>query len=99
MFRSLHIAVAFSGALFFGGILGATTGSAYAAVELDPSTFAPAAQGMGEAKEAPPDPSRKKAGEACKSSDECQKHHSCVKVGDQNRCQAPPSRLPPGAVT
>lgn len=37
------------------------------------------------------DPKRKKAGEECKSSDECQRHHSCVKSGEKSICTAPPS--------
>lgn len=99
MSRSLHIALCFSGALFFGSFLGAVTGSAHAAVAVDPSTLTPGAQDAHAVKQPPPDPTRKKAGEACKSDDECQRHHSCVKIGERNVCQAPPSRLPPGAVT
>lgn len=97
--RSLHLACGFSFALFLGGFLGAATGTAQAAIGLDPSTLSPAAGDVESVKQPPPDPNRKKAGEACKSSDECQRHHSCEKVGDQTRCQAPPSKLPPGAVT
>jgi hypothetical protein len=48
----------------------------------------------------PIDPKKKMPGDACKSSDECQNHHTCAKVGDRNICQAPPlARFPPGAVT
>lgn len=54
-------------------------------------------------KQAPPpphDPNKKNDGDACKAADECQPHHSCEKVGDQQVCKAPPPRrLPPGAVT
>lgn len=48
----------------------------------------------------PFDPKKKKPGEECKTSDECQRHHSCNKEGDKNVCVAPPPRkLPPGVVT
>lgn len=97
--RSLHLACGFSFALFLGGFLGAATGTAQAARDLDPSTLSPGGKDAEAVKQPPPDPNRKKAGEPCKSSDECQRHHSCEKVGDQTRCQAPPSKLPPGAVT
>jgi hypothetical protein len=47
-----------------------------------------------------PDPKKKKAGEECKSSDECQKHHACSKNGEKNVCTAPTRpKLPPGVVT
>lgn len=53
-----------------------------------------------EASEVAPDPKKKKAGEECKTSDECQRHHSCKKDGDQGVCTAPPRhKIPPGAVT
>lgn len=53
-----------------------------------------------EAPPEPPDPKKKKAGEDCKSSDECQRHHSCQKSGEKGVCTAPPrSKIPPGAVT
>jgi hypothetical protein len=57
------------------------TGSAYAippvkvADEPMESTFAP---------------KKKKAGEECKSSDECQRHHQCSAVGDKSVCTRPP---------
>lgn len=38
---------------------------------------------------APDDPKKKKAGEECKGSDECQRHHSCEKSGDKRVCTAP----------
>lgn len=41
------------------------------------------------------DPKKKKAGESCKSSDECQKHHSCDKIGAKSVCTAPePLNIP-----
>ncbi len=53
-----------------------------------------------EAMEPAPDPKKKKAGEECKTSDECQRHHSCKKDGDKGVCTAPPRhKIPPGAVT
>lgn len=42
-----------------------------------------------EAVTAPNDPKKKKAGEECKSSDECQRHHSCEQAGDKSVCVAP----------
>lgn len=84
--RSLKTVLVLSGSLLVGTWLGAT------------SRVPPAHAGA--AVQEPLDPKKKKAGEPCKSSDECQKHHRCVKVGDQSVCQAPPPpRLPPGAVT
>ncbi len=97
--RPLHAALAFASALLLGSVVGVSSRSARAQGDIDLSPLAPAGQQAGARKEPPPDPSRKRAGDTCKSSDECQKHHSCVKVGDQSVCQAPPSRLPPGAVT
>ncbi|TGM52224.1 hypothetical protein [Leptospira vanthielii] len=48
----------------------------------------------------PFDPKKKKVGEECKTSDECQKHHSCASDGEKNVCTEPPKqKLPPGAVT
>ncbi|XDD46892.1 hypothetical protein AB3N60_01995 [Leptospira sp. WS39.C2] len=48
----------------------------------------------------PFDPNKKKVGEECKTSDECQKHHECVSDGEKNVCTAPPPpKLPPGVVT
>lgn len=64
--------------------------------------FAGAQAKMRAADEAPEqiDPKKKKAGEECKESDECQKHHQCVKSGEKGVCTAPPRRpLPPGVVT
>ena len=85
MLRSLKAAMLFSGALLIGAALGATS-------SVPPASASEAAM--------PHDPNKKNAGDPCKSSDECQKHHTCAKVGDQNVCKAPPRpRLPPGAVT
>ena len=48
----------------------------------------------------PYDPKKKRPGEECKNSDECQKHHSCHKEGEKGVCVAPPPpKLPPGVVT
>ena len=68
---------------------------------LAPSAFAGAPMKMAsEAIEPAPDPKKKKAGDQCTSSDECQKHHTCVKNGDKGICTAPPRpKLPPGVVT
>lgn len=53
-----------------------------------------------EAPEPALDLKKKKAGEECKVSDECQKHHACTKSGEKNVCTAPPRpQLPPGVVT
>lgn len=64
--------------------------------------FAGAQAKMKAADEAPEqtDPNKKKAGEECKESGECQRHHQCVKSGEKGVCTAPPRRqLPPGVVT
>lgn len=48
----------------------------------------------------PPDPKKKNPGDECKTSDECQRHHTCKKKGEKNVCTAPePHKLPPGVVT
>ena len=98
--RRVHIAILFSSALFLGTGLGALLRSAHAD---SPRLISAPAEHAGAVSEAPPppeDPKRKKAGEPCKSNDECQKHHSCAKDGDTSVCKAPaPRRLPPGAVT
>lgn len=36
-----------------------------------------------------PDPKKKKAGEECKASSECQRHHTCDKRGQKKVCTAP----------
>jgi len=100
MLRSLKAAMVFSGALLVGAWLGAASQVSPAYADAAPGVTGPAAQGLSEAAEPAPDPKRRKAGEPCRSSDECQRHHTCAKVGDKNVCQAPPRpRLPPGAVT
>jgi hypothetical protein len=72
-------------ALFF------TIGSVYAA---------PAMRMASEAVYEPLDPKKKKPGEECKSSDECQRHHACKKIAEKSVCTAPPRpKLPYGAVT
>ncbi|MFO1471769.1 MAG: hypothetical protein U1F27_12120 [Turneriella sp.] len=35
------------------------------------------------------DPKKKKAGEECKATSECQHHHTCVKSGEKSVCTAP----------
>lgn len=46
------------------------------------------------------DPKKKKAGEECKTSDECQRHHACAPAGEKNVCTAPPRpKHKPGVVT
>lgn len=94
MRRSVTVAALFSGALLAGVWLGGQSRISPAHAET-----APAKRGK-QASEPAPDPNKKKDGEACKSSDECQRHHTCAKEGDKTVCQAPkqPS-LPPGAVT
>lgn len=95
--RPIHAALVLPGALLIGLICGA--GSPL------PRAFADAGPASGAARRAsqaqqPVDPNKKMPGEACKSSDECQRHHSCEKVGDKSVCKAPPPpKLPPGAVT
>jgi hypothetical protein len=97
MIRSLNAAAVFLGALLIGVFLGATSQPrAYA--DAVPGEVAPVAKS--ESPPPPPDPKKKMPGDVCKSSDECQKHHSCVKVGDKSVCQAPPRpHMAPGAVT
>lgn len=99
MFRSLKAAAICSGALMFGIFLGATSSPSRAHADESPSAEAPSRKS--ELPPPPTDPKKKMPGDACKSSDECQRHHSCVKVdATSSVCQAPPRhRLPPGAVT
>ncbi|MCZ8155693.1 MAG: hypothetical protein O9264_06220 [Leptospira sp.] len=60
----------------------------------------PSAKTSSEMMPTPFDPNKKKVGEECKVSDECQKHHACTKSGDKNICTAPPRQiLPPNTVT
>lgn len=93
--RSLSVAMGLCGALVLGALLG---GGALPA-RADRGSAGPAGQSLSEM--APPhDPKKKNAGDACKTSDECQPHHTCTKVGDKSVCKAPPRpSLPPGAVT
>lgn len=100
MNRSPKTVTMFLGACAVGVFLGVTSpvAQARADVLLDATSAMPVRQSQQE--EPPPDPKKKKPGEACKSSDECQKHHTCTKVDDKKVCQAPARReLPPGAVT
>jgi hypothetical protein len=100
MFRALKSAVVFTGALGLGAFLGTLSSASPAHANGQLTLPSPNMQRAGAAVQPPHDPNRKNAGEPCKSSDECQRHHSCAKVGDRNVCQAPPpQRLPPGAVT
>ena len=99
MIRSLKAAAVCSGAVILGIFLATASLSrahADAAAGAPPS----GGQNRGEAYQPPTDPKKKLPGANCKSSDECQNHHTCAKVGDKSVCQAPPqARLPPGAVT
>ena len=98
MQRTLQIIAVSSIALFAGGLLGAAQ-LASALADVDPGAGS-AARPAGAQYRPPPDPKKKMPGDPCKTSDECQQHHSCEKVGDQMLCKAPPPpRLPPGAVT
>ena len=102
MIRSLKAAAVFSGALVVGICLSATAKVPRAYADAAPGAATPGAhrQTQTQAQALPPDPKKKMPGADCKSSDECQNHHTCAKVGDKNVCQAPQrSRLPPGAVT
>jgi hypothetical protein len=97
MLRCLKSFTVFAGALLIGTLLGATSPIEPAYADVDQGATA---QPVSQVKEPPPDPKKKLAGDECKSSDECQRHHSCVKSGDKKVCEAPPRpRLPPGAVT
>lgn len=97
MSGSLKGVLLFSGALMLGGLLGAASRVSHAS----PAHSAVEAGAMPASMAKPAyDPKKKMPGDVCKSSDECQMHHTCVKVGDKQVCQAPPPpRLPPGAVT
>ena len=97
MLRSLNAVLLFAGALCVGTVLGSSVNVASADVL---GAIDATAQTASQVKEPAPDPNKKNAGDPCKSSDECQAHHTCKKVGDKNACVAPPRReLPPGAVT
>ncbi len=96
MRQSLNRVSVFSVALLAGVLLGASSQRA-TAQESAVAELAP--QAVSEMRP-PHDPKKKNAGDVCKSADECQAHHTCEKVGDQQVCKAPPPRrLPPGAVT
>jgi hypothetical protein len=41
------------------------------------------------ARETAAESKKKKAGEECKTSDECRRHHKCSKVDNKNICVAP----------
>jgi hypothetical protein len=46
--------------------------------------------------ETTPEPKRKKAGEECKVSTECPRHHICEKIGEKNVCiVSPRPEVPP----
>lgn len=93
MISWLHGVAVLAVALFVGGI---AAGASQAVVAPTDERAVPVGA------TAPPryDPKKKMPGDACKSADECQAHHTCEKVGDHQVCKAPPPpRLPPGAVT
>lgn len=99
MLSSLKVALVFSGALLMSAFLGSTASISPAHADAVLGSGA-AAHPASELAPPPPDPNKKKEGEPCQSSTECQKHHTCTKVGKQSVCQAPPRpSLPPGAVT
>ncbi|MFO0576408.1 MAG: hypothetical protein U1A78_20580 [Polyangia bacterium] len=100
MLRSLRAVAIFSGALVLGAFVGTASHASPVHAGAIAGVNGPSAQSAKEGPPPPNDPNRKKEGEACKTSDECQRHHTCTKVGDNSVCQAPPRpRLPPGAVT
>lgn len=97
MIRFLQAALVFSGTLLAGSFVGAP--STVSLVRAD-SMFSAGEAVQASRMRAPIDPKKKKAGEACKSASECQKHQTCEKDGDKNVCTDPPEPpLPPGAVT
>ena len=99
MLRSIKAVFLFSGALMAGTWLGATAYAPRAHADEVRSADAAPMRSASEM-QVPNDPKRKQAGEPCKSSDECQRHHTCAKVDGKDVCKAPPPRrLPPGAVT
>lgn len=104
MLRYVSAAIAFSGALMLGAFLGASSPVMSAHADTLQGVTGPTAHSVSEQPPPPHDPKKKNEGDECKSSSECQKHHSCAKVGDKaddkSVCKAPPRRvLPPGAVT
>lgn len=99
MLSSLKFALVLSGAFLVGSFVGATGSLAPAHADAVAGSN-PAATPASEPAPPPLDPNKKKEGELCNNSSECQRHHRCVKVGDQSICKAPPRPvLPPGAVT
>jgi hypothetical protein len=101
MTRVLKAAAVLSGVLVVGIYFRVTANSSHAYADVPLAGAPPAARSQAkEPPPAPPDPKKKMPGDACTSSDECQNHHTCTKVGDKSVCQAPSrSQLPPGAVT
>lgn len=100
MSRDFKAAVVFSFALGLGALLGTLSAPSPARADALLLPAGSPAIPVGATARHPHDPNKKNAGDACKSSDECQLHHTCTKVGDKSVCQAPPpDRLPPGAVT
>ena len=102
MLRSVKAGLIFSCALLAGAVLGAAPQASRASADVTQGVTGPAANSLGATARPPHDPNKKNEGEPCKSSDECQKHHTCAKTqdGDKSVCKAPPPpRLPPGAVT
>jgi len=98
MSRTVHFLAGWSAALWVGALLGAAVTSSARAEALPTAADAPYLAGA--RYRPPPDPTKKKEGEPCKTSAECQPHSRCNKVGDKQVCQAPPEpTLPPGAVT
>lgn len=60
------------------------------AVILSGAAFAgPTAHPAAPAIQPSPDPKKKNAGDACKSTSECQSYLTCSKVGEKNVCTAP----------
>lgn len=97
MLRLMQAAMVFSGTLLAGSFFGAPP--AVAPVHADALSGASDPAYASEMR-APIDPKKKKAGEACKSASECQKHQTCEKDGDKEVCKEPPRpSLPPGTAT
>ena len=98
MTRSLFLVALLLSALSVGGWLG--LGAQAAPAHAQTLTWAGQATPTGDSPSPRYDPKKKLPGAACKTADECQKHHTCEKVGDKQVCkEPPPPRLPPGAVT
>lgn len=98
MTRSLFLVALLSSALSVGGWLGLAAQAAPAHAQTLTWTGQAIPAGAGPSPQY--DPKKKLPGDVCKSADECQKHHTCEKVGDKQVCkEPPPPPLPPGAVT